>query len=189
MGNFIDILTESKKTYKFKIRYAGEVPEHFEDRLEMSLKKYDLLNLTKGKTTPIAEKPLDFPQLQNLEVTHWETEVNYPITSHLLQEYIVDQCNIDKAYIVVRGENDPIELQQDEIGEEKPYEALLDTEDMGQADKDAQKKIAGDRVMDLLKELQKERSERTNDPMDGVPKGESKDIDSKENSVSPVGSK
>ena len=42
--------------------------------------------------------------------------------------------------------------------------------------------------MELLKELETARKERDNDPTEGAPAGESKDIDSKENAKSPIGS-
>jgi hypothetical protein len=41
--------------------------------------------------------------------------------------------------------------------------------------------------MELLKELEKARQEREIDPMEGVPTGESKDIDNSENSKAVVG--
>ena len=185
MKNFKDFLTESKKTYKFKIRVAGELPEGFEDRLEQNLKKFDLVNLSSGKRTPIAEKPLDFPQLQNLEVTHYETEVNYPTTSHHLEKYLVDNCSIPHSHIVVRGENDPVELQQEEK-EDTPYESLLNTEELG--GESAQDSVAGNRVMDLLKELEQARKEREIDPVDSAPAGKSEDIKEEDSAKSPIGS-
>ena len=80
MKSFEQYLTESKKTYNFKIRVAGDVPEGFVDTMERALQKYDVTNISAGKTTPITEKPMDFPQLQNMEITHWEAELNYPVT-------------------------------------------------------------------------------------------------------------
>jgi hypothetical protein len=52
----------------------------------------------------------------------------------------------------------------------------------------AQEAVAGNRVMDLLKELEVARKERGYDPIDGVPAGDSKDIENTENSASTVGS-
>lgn len=185
MKSFKDFLTESKKTYKFKIRVAGELPEGFADRLKMNLEKFDLVNLSAGKRAPITEKPLDFPQLQNIEVTHFEAEVNYPTTSHHLEHYLVDNCMIAHSHITVRGENDPVELQQEEL-DEKPYEALLNTEDMG--GESAQKLTGGNRVMDLLKELEQARKEREINPAESAPVGESQDIEEPKASKSPIGS-
>lgn len=185
MKSFKEFLTESHKTYKFKVRVAGELPEGFANRLEMNLKKYDIANVSAGKKTPIQETPLDFPQLQNCEVTHYEVELNYPATSYILERYLADTCNVPHSHISVRGENDPIDQIQ-KPAPETPYETLLDKEDMG--GESAQDKVGSNRTMDLLKELEAARKEREIDPIREVKAGDSKDIDNKENAKSVIGS-
>jgi len=184
MKSFEQYLTESKKTYNFKIRVAGVVPEGFVDTMESALQKYDVINISAGKTTPITEKPMDFPQLQNMEITHWEAELNYPVTSHVLEHYLVQACDVTHSHIIVRGEFDPIEEYQGEVNTD-PYETKLETEDMG--GESAQQEVAAPRIMDLLKELETARQERGIDYTGGVKPGESKDIADVENSKSVVG--
>lgn len=186
MKSFVEHLMESKKTYKFKIKVAGELPEGFADRLEMNLKKYDLINLTSGKKTPIQESPLDFPQLRNMEVTTYETEFNYPATSYTLKHYLAQNCSIHESRIVVHGEFDPIQELQDSNIEDSPYETLLTKEDMGGVS--AQPNVGQSRVMDLLKELESARKERDSDPIAGLKAGDSKSMDDKINRKSPIGS-
>lgn len=186
MKNFKEYLTESKKTYPFKIGIAGTLPNEFADSLETCLRKYDIANISTGKKTPIQERPLDFPQLQNMEVTYFEVELNYPTTPQVLEEYIEKCCPCEPNHVIVRGANDPREEYQEPKADE-PYETLLTKEDMSQADESAQDAVAGNRVMDLLKELEKARSENENDPAAGAPKGESKDIDNTENTKAVVG--
>ncbi len=157
MRSFAQILTESKKTYEFKIGIAGEIPEGFADRLETGLKKFGLNKLSSGKKTPIQERPLDFPQLQNMEVTYFETELEYPTTTQVLQEYLGKCCVIPQSHIIVRNPNEPQELYQNEK-EDTVYEPILTKEDMG--GENAQKSVGENRVMDLLKELEKARKER-----------------------------
>ena len=157
MRSFAQILTESKKTYEFKIGVAGPLPEGFADRLEMGLKKFGLNKLSSGKKTPIQERPLDFPQLQNMEVTYFETEVEYPTTTQVLQEYLGKCCVVPQSHIIVRNPNEPQELYQNEK-ENTVYEPILTKEDMG--GESAQKSVGENRVMDLLKELEKARKER-----------------------------
>ena len=185
MRSFKEILTESKKVYSFKIGVAGNLPEGCEDSIKGCMQKFEVTNMSAGKKTPIQERPLDFPQLQNMEVTYWEVDVSYPTTPQVLQEYIGKCCSIDQAHIIVRGANDPREEYQ-EAKDDAPYEAMLDKEDMG--GETAQESVAGNRVMDLLKELETARKENENDPMAGAPVGESKDIDDSENAKSPIGS-
>ena len=185
MKTFAQFLTESEKTYKFFIRVAGEVPEGFVDTMENNLNKYEVVKLSTGKRTPITERPMDFPQLQNMEVTHFEAEVKYPTTAHVLEQYLVANCSVPHSHLIVRGEFDPIEEQQTQKDNE-PYEAKLTTEDMG--GESAQEAVGGARVMDLLKELETARKEREIDPMEGAPTGESKDIGDTENTKAVVGS-
>lgn len=186
MKRFAEYLTESKKTYNFKVRVAGELPENFADDMERALTKYEIVKISNGKKTPITEKPLDFPQLSNCEVTHFDVEVSYPVTAHILERYLVDECGCQHSHIIVRGENDPVEEYQMEQPSDKPYEAMLNTEDMG--GESAQQEVAGNRVMDLLKELETARKEREIDPIAGMKAGESKDISDKEQTKSPIGS-
>ena len=185
MKSFTEFLTESKKTYTFLIRVAGDLPEGFEPQLKTNLEKFSLVSLTGPKRTPIQEKPMDFPQLQNMEVHHFEAEVNYPTTSHVLENYLVDNCVIERSHIIVRTPDEPVELQQSQ-DDSKPYEAMLTTEDMG--GESAQESVSGERIMSLLKELETARKEREIDPVESVKAGESKDIDESENSKSVVGS-
>jgi hypothetical protein len=185
MKSFKELLQESQKTYKFKIRVAGELPEGFEDRLKTHMKKFEVIGMGAGKRAPITERPLDFPQLQNIEVTTYEVEIKYPTTSHILEQYIVQNCMIPHSHVTVRGEFDPIEEQQSKE-ETTEYETLLTKEDMG--GESAQDSVGPSRIMELLKELETARKEREIDPMEGAPKGESKDIDESQNSKSPIGS-
>ena len=184
MKNFADYLTESKKTYEFKIGIAGPLPEGCVDKIETALKKFNVVKMTSGKKTPIQENPLDFPKLQNMEVTYWDTEIEYPTTSHILEEYLSNFCNIPHTHVIVRNANDPrIEYQKE--NDDAPYETMLTKEDMG--GESAQKSVGGNRVMDLLKELESARKERDHDGAEGAPKGESKDIGDAENSKAVVG--
>ena len=185
MRSFKDILTESKKTYEFKIGVAGPLPEGFEDRMETALKKFNVSNMTSGKKTPIQERPLDFPQLQNMEVTYFELAVEYPTTSQVLQEYVGNCCGVHQSYIIVRNANDPREEYQS-MDDSAPYESMLTKEDMG--GESAQDNVAGSRVMSLLKELETARKAHEHDGAAGAPKGESKDIDESENTKSTIGS-
>lgn len=171
MKSFAEYLTESKKTYDFKIGVAGELPEDFENNMESALQKFGITKLTPGKKTPIQERPLDFPQLENLEVTYYETELTYPTTVQVLQTYLGEVCSIPQSHIIVRNPNEPQELYQQEEKEET-YVAKLTIEDMG--GESGQAHVGQSRVMDLLKELESAKKEASVNPIKDVaaPKGE-----------------
>ena len=184
MRSFSEILKESKKTYQFKIGVAGELPEQFTNRLESALEKYSLVKVSPGKKTPIQERPLDFPQLQNTEVTYFEVEVNYPTISAVLQEYLGSACSVEKSKIIVRNLNEPVERIQ-ELKTDEVYEPLITKEDLG--GESGQNKVGNNRVMDLLKELETARKERV-DPAAEAPKSKESKMNDKTNNKSVVGS-
>lgn len=183
---FKEYLTEAHKIYEFSIGIAGEMPEGFEDAFETALKRYSVASMSSGKKTPIQERPLDFPQLSNTEITYYEVGLNYPTTPQVLQEYIPMATGIERTAIIVRTKQDP-RIDYQEQTEEDPYVAKLTVEDMG--GESAQDSVGSNRVMDLLKELESARKDRDNDPLADVKSGNQKDISDKENTKSPIGSK
>ena len=145
---FEKYLAEAKKIYEFNIGVAGELPEGFVDDLESCLKRYSIASMSAGKKTPIQERPLDFPQLSNCEVTYYEVGLNYPTTPQVLGEYITQCCECSRDSIIVRNVNEPQEIYQN-IKDEGPYVSKLETEDMG--GESAQEAVGSNRVMSLLK--------------------------------------
>lgn len=184
MKTFVEYLSESKKIYSFKIGVAGDLPENFENMMETALQKYGVVKMTAGKRTPIQERPLDFPQLKNLNITYYEVDLSYPTTSQVLQEYVGQCCGVHQSHIIVRNPNEPQELYQQEQAPSE-YVAKLTVEDMG--GESAQEDVGPNRVMNLLKELETARKERSNNYIGDAPVGESKDISDAENTKSVLG--
>jgi hypothetical protein len=184
MKTFVEHLNESKKVYSFKIGIAGDLPENFENMAETALQKYGVIKMTAGKSTPIQERPLDFPQLKNMNVTYYEVDLTYPTTVQVLQEYVGQCCGVKQSHVIVRNPNEPQELYQQET-DDSEYVAKLTVEDMG--GENGQGNVGTARVMDLLKELETARKERDNNYIGEAPVGESKDIGDVENTKSPIG--
>ena len=111
MKSFNEYLTESKKTYDFKIKIAGELPEKFDSMLKEILEKYGVSSIDRTKT-PIQKAPLDFPNVSSQEVNIFEICLEYPVTPPELQQYIIEKSQIANSHLVVRGSNEPSEDYQ-----------------------------------------------------------------------------
>ncbi len=96
--------------------------------------------MTPATKTPIQERPLDFPQLENVDVTYYEIDLHYPTTSHVLQEYVGQSCGIKQSHVIVRNPNEPQEQYQQEYATDD-YTAKLTQQDM--ARKSAQDESRG----------------------------------------------
>jgi len=162
MSTFKDYLTESTKSYDYKIKVAGAIADDFKNRMETALQKFELAKMSAGKKTPIMTLPLDFPQLSNESVTIFDVTTNYPVAVNTLKEYLADYMNINASLIVVRKPGEPTEEYQADmqIGQKSEYaNKLLDIE-MKDAPKVKAEDFYGDKYnMGLLRELMKSKKE------------------------------
>lgn len=108
MKTFKDYLTESKKTYSFKIKIAGDLPEKFESTLKTALGKWSVTAMKKS-TTPVQKVPLDFPEKENMEVHIFEVTLEYPVTDQVLHAFIAEKTDVFASCLKVRNANDPLE--------------------------------------------------------------------------------
>ena len=160
MSTFKDYLTESTKSYDYKIKIAGDPKDIDKNALETALQKFDLASMSAGKSTPIMTLPLDFPRLSNEQVTIFDVTTNYPESPRVMHEYLSDLLRIPMTHMVVKKPGEPSEEYQDEMQVAKKSEYANKLHDIEY--KDAPKVNAdehtGDKYnMGLLKELLKDR--------------------------------
>ena len=160
MSTFQDYLTESTKSYDYKIKIAGEPKDIDKNALETALQKFDLASMSAGKSTPIMTLPLDFPRLSNEQVTIFDVTTNYPESPRVMHEYLSDLLRIPMTHIVVKKPGEPSEEYQDEmqVAKKSEYATKLQDIEMKDAPKVNPDEHTGDKYnMGLLKELLKDR--------------------------------
>ena len=160
MSTFKDYLTESTKSYDYKIKIAGEPKDIDKNALETALQKFDLASMSAGKSTPIMTLPLDFPRLSNEQVTIFDVTTNYPESPRVMHEYLSDLLRIPMTHIVVKKPGEPSEQYQDEmqVAKKSEYATKLQDVEMKDAPKVNPDEHTGDKYnMGLLKELLKDR--------------------------------
>jgi len=185
-----------EKKYAFKIKVAGDLPENCEDCMKSALNKFDVSKFSKVKTTPIQPKLLDFPDVENSQVTIWEAELNYPTTSAVLRNYLAAETGVNETRIRVRS---PAEEAESEINaehfEDKKKEALLN-QDYEKSNN--QGEVGQKRISSLLKDLAKLSKESgptqykgVNDQLLGKTSKGKQNIQTTEDqkSMSPIGSR
>ena len=185
MKSFKEYLTESKKTYAFKVKIAGDLEEGFNEKLKTAMEKFSVVKLGSGKRTPIRDVPLDFPDMKNISVTVYEVEVNYPTTTDVLENYISQSTEWPLHCVKVRTGNEPSEQYQEAMKKDsKDEKALLAQEDMG--GESAQDAVGEKRISSFLKDLAAEAKTRS---CEGQPSEKANIMPEPGASIGPVGSK
>jgi len=78
MKNFQQYLAESERTYNYRIKIVGDVAPDFVKQLEEKMAQFDVVKISRPKTTPVQLKPADFPKHSNDSVTSMDVEFRYP---------------------------------------------------------------------------------------------------------------
>ena len=161
MSTFAKYLTESTKTYEYKVKIAGDIDKDFATRMETCLQKFEVAKMSAGKKTPIQSLPLDFPALSNESVTIFDVTTNYPSAVREMQEYLADYMNISPAMIVVRKPGEPTEEYQEQMavaGKSEYKNKLQDIEYKDAPKVNAEDFHSTNANMSLLKELLKDKA-------------------------------
>ena len=187
MKSFTAYLTESKKTYTFKVRMACDVTNEVKTKVKQALEAYKVEQITDVKRLPIQESPL-FPNMGPVEVNMFDVTVGYPCNDDQVRNAIAECGCCAAAAIRVTPANSPFEAVMDGKEVSNPdHEVVLDTPEMKAAPADG---IAGEaRITSLMKELMDARAYENPTAEGGKTKPAETTNDIKQGVTSPVGSK
>jgi len=196
MKSFKEYLTESKKVYEFKIKIAGDCPKDCAAKIKEALACYNVESCSQGKSSPITEKQVDFPKLENVGATVFDVVVTYPTTNAQIREAVAKKLKIAMAELRVRNKYEEQELAINHQYDEKTGKPLLGTDD---EDSNFQDLVGEEQKLSFLKGLSSmsrglEEVTGTNDQLFAKPaKSKAQDIQptitEKSGMISTVGSK
>lgn len=133
MKLFKEYLTESKKTYEFRVKIANtEMDADALTKLETALGEFELSSISKAKRLPIQDHPRDFPSMGPCEVSMFEIVLDYPANDEQVRHAITARAGIPLANILVIPRNAPELLMRDaefDVPESEKKEAIL-TQDL-----------------------------------------------------------
>ena len=159
MKSFKAYLTESIRTYDFRVRIAGEVTTEAVAKMKSALELYKLESMSKPKRLPIQETSL-FPSMGPVEVNVIDISVAYPCNDDQIRNAIAECGCFAAQCIRVNGQGGAFEAIMDgtEVSNRggKEGEAVLDEEEMKA--EPVPKDLVGDaRIPSLIKELEETR--------------------------------
>jgi len=104
MKTFQHYLTESERTYDYRIKVVGDVSPDFFDRLETKLAQFDIVKMTKPKKTPVMATIKDFPEEKNQSVTNVDVSFRYPAIEPQIKQ-LAQLLGFDPNHICMLTQN------------------------------------------------------------------------------------
>ena len=168
-----DYLLTRKAEREYRIKFAFQPKDIDMDRVERVLKKYDVVDIGPISKTIFQKNPVDFADIKNSEIWIFDIVLGFPVASYVLKEELRQLFKIAAKFIVVRGEDDPMDAQSDEIIEDdenaehfdadEDAEARLNQSEYEEAEKIEAKDFYGDDYNeDMLKVFAEEKAKLDN---------------------------
>jgi hypothetical protein len=101
MKTYTNYLAQSKKTYQFRVKVAGDYTEKLQERIQSALDAFSVASVGKIKRLPIQEYA-EFPQMGNVEIHVIEVELDYPTNPPQLTQLIHERVGIPIQCLSVR---------------------------------------------------------------------------------------
>lgn len=135
MFDLKSVLETMKKTYSFVVKVAFDIDDKKFKEVDTILKAKGMIKRTSPKALPLIAQPLDFPRLKDYfgQIYKFEMDFEYPITPNQITNELVNALCIDRAFIIVRTAESPLEQYEEDYlkykDEDYAAELLKDKEE------------------------------------------------------------
>jgi hypothetical protein len=115
MKSFKTYLEEAQKHYDFRIKMVVPPTDEHMDDLERLLRRYNLISIgTPVKIDP-KQDAMEFRDIENADVWYIDAVIGVPFSAYILQQELRAALNIPEKFLVVRGDNEPIEVESQKL--------------------------------------------------------------------------
>jgi hypothetical protein len=104
MNTLAKYLAESQKTYQYRIKVVGDVPEGFFKELKNKCAQFDIARMSDPKTAPVRKQIPDFPAYPNQSMTIVDVEFRYPAVEPQIKQ-LAQLMGLDPNRIVMNTAN------------------------------------------------------------------------------------
>jgi len=108
-------LEESQVEYYFRIKSVVEFSKERLDKLNVLLSKYNLRDISDVKETIKHSNLIDFPSVKYGSIFMIDVVLGLPVSQFILMQEISEALKIPGDFIIVRADNEPIELENQRL--------------------------------------------------------------------------
>lgn len=125
-------IIDAERTYSYRIKTVCELGDDAMDRLERVLMKHCPVDIKRPRKTMLQKHPLDFATVDAAEVWIVDVELGIPASTYVLHEELCKAMGVNGDHLIVRGSNDPNEIESDAIVAKQEMDEEADGKNMDQ---------------------------------------------------------
>ena len=126
MKPFAKYLAESERTYNYRIKVVGDVPDGFFKELRDKCAQFDIVKMSDAKSTPVRRVIPDFPAFPNQPMKIVDVEFKYPAIEPQIKQ-LAQILGLDPNRIVMMATpyEESLDIESDKIADQN--KDLLDS--------------------------------------------------------------
>jgi hypothetical protein len=126
MKPFAKYLAESERTYNYRIKVVGDVPDGFFKELRDKCAQFDIVKMSDAKSTPVRRVIPDFPAFPNQPMKIVDVEFKYPAIEPQIKQ-LAQLLGLDPNRIVMMATpyEESLDIESDKIADQN--KDLLDS--------------------------------------------------------------
>lgn len=110
MKTFKTLLAESQNEYHYRMKTVVNPTDEKMDDIERLLKRYKLINISNPRKLDAKQDSLSFRDIENADVYVLDFVIGLPMSAYILQQELRAALNIPEKFVVVRADNEPVEV-------------------------------------------------------------------------------
>jgi hypothetical protein len=126
MKPFAKYLAESERTYNYRIKVVGDVPDGFFRELRDKCAQFDIVKMSDAKSTPVRRVIPDFPAFPNQPMKIVDVEFKYPAIEPQIKQ-LAQLLGLDPNRVVMMSTpyEESLDIESDKIADQN--KDLLDS--------------------------------------------------------------
>lgn len=131
MRSLKQYITESVHTYDYTVKIAGQIDKNWLDLFKHNLKKFDPIEMSEPKTTPIQKSPYGFNEVTNEPVTLIKCKFRYPATEPMVQQIAqLLGYNVNMVRLVKTGYDESVTSEMEGYENQMDHSPVLTHEEL-----------------------------------------------------------
>ena len=115
MKTFKQRLMEAQREFHYRLKTVVDLTDERMEDVERLLSRYHLIRMGAVKKLEGDLDTLEFADIENADISYLDFVIGVPVSAYILQQEMRSILNVPEKFVVVRGDNEAIEVDSAKI--------------------------------------------------------------------------